>query len=100
MSNDVTIAIIGSATTMVVALGGWAFAYLMQRNPNKLSSQARRIDRLSDEVRARIALEKAACDWLGEATGRSADSIKLELRTQTQDRTGLRPRMSSSDVGT
>lgn len=100
MSNDVMVAIIGSTTTMMVALGGWIFAYLMQRNANKLSSQARRIDRLSDEVRARIALEKAACDWLGETTARSPDSIKRELRTRTQDRTGLRPRMSGSDLDT
>lgn len=94
------VAVITSTTTMVVALGGWAFAYLMQRNANRLSNLARRVDRLSEEVRARIALEKAACDWLGEATGRSPDSIKRELRTRTQDRTGLRPKMSDSDLGT
>lgn len=100
MSGDVTVAIIGSTTTMVVALGGWAFAFMMQKRSSKLAQLERRIDRFSEEVRARIAMERTACEWLAEATDRTPDSIKRELRTRTKDRTGFRPRMSDSDLDT
>ena len=98
MSEVMQVSILGSSVTLLVAIGGWIFAYLMQREAKRFARQERKIKKLEEEVRARIALEKAACAWLAELTSRTADAVKLDLRRKTQERSGMRPKMSESDL--
>lgn len=90
--------LLGHLTTLLVAAGGWVFAYLMQRGAKRRASLERKLTRLEDEVRARIALEKAACEWLSEKTQKTPLAVKLELRKRAQERSGLRPKLAESDL--
>ena len=94
------VALIANGITLVVAIGGWTFAYLMQREKKLIASQKRKMEKFQVEVRARIALEKAACEWLSELTHRTNDAVKRELRNRAQERSGIRPKMSDSDFTT
>lgn len=98
MTETIQIVLLGHAVTLIVAIGGWQFAYRIHVEQKRLANQTRRIQRLEEEVRARIALEKTACEWLATLTDRTSESIKRELRARTQERSGLRPKLSSHDV--
>ena len=98
MDKDVLVAIVGSATAVAVAIGGWVFGWMMQRDAKKHERQRSRIARLSDEVRARIEVEKVACEWLAGLEGKSPQSVMLEARKRAEERSGLRPQMSPSDL--
>ena len=73
------VALIGSSITMLVAIGGWIFSYLLQRDAKRTVQNERKITRLEDEIRARIALEKAACEWVAELTSRTSEAVKREI---------------------
>ena len=88
----------GNVVTLLVAIGGWLFAY-------KLNKQSKRIVRLEKnnlrmrlEVRARMAVETAACEMLSELRGTTPLAIQRELRDKTHTQTGLRPKLTPRDV--
>lgn len=83
---------------MLVAAGGWIFAYLMQRDAKQRARLERKLRQLEDEVRVRIALEKAACEWLSELSTKTPHAAKLELRKRAHERPGLRPKMAASEL--
>lgn len=100
MSEAVLVALVGYGVTLLVAFGGWIFGYRIHRQAQRLGWLEGRIVKLESEVRARIALEKASCHWLAELTGRTPESVKRELRNRSQERSGLRPKLSNSDLST
>ena len=70
----------------------------MQRDAKRSASLERKLTRHEDEVRARIALEKTACEWLSELTEKPPHATKLERRKRLQERSGLRPKLADSDL--
>lgn len=98
MNENLLLALLGQIVTLFIAIGGWVFAYRMHNNSKRIQVLEKKIVKLENEVRSRIALEKSACDWLAEVCDRSSDAIKRELRTRTQKQSGLRPKMSPSDL--
>jgi hypothetical protein len=98
MTETALIALLGYLVTLLVAIGGWVFAYHIHRDAKRLDQLERKTTRLKEEVRARIALEKTACHWLGDLTARTPRSVQLELRTRNQERSGLRPKLSENDL--
>jgi hypothetical protein len=97
MDNEILRSLIGSLVTLLVAAGGWIFAYILHRDEKSQARIKARVERLEAEVKARIFLEEEACDWLAELTSRSAQSIKLDLRKRSENRLGSRPKMSRAD---
>jgi len=91
--------IAGSAAIAGAAVGG-LFPWLSQRDQKARERATKRIERLEKEVRARIALEKAAVEWIVELRGQGEQGagVQRELRQRAQDKTGLRPKMSDSDL--
>lgn len=98
MTETVLVALIANVMTLLVAIGGWVLTYKLQCDARRQARLERQVEKLGQEVRARIALEKAACEWLGEVTQRTAESAKRELRRRAQERSGLRPKLSDSDL--
>jgi len=98
MTESLLTTLISNGVTLLVASGGWVFAYSMQRDARRSARQVARIDRLETELLARIALEKETCHWVASALERTPDAIKKELRQLSHERTGLRPSMSASDI--
>ena len=98
MSETLLIAAAGYVVTLLVAVGGWVFGYSMQNQARRLARLEKKVNQLESEVRARIALEKAACAWLAELTNRPSQSVKLELRDRAEERSGLRPKMADGDL--
>jgi hypothetical protein len=96
MSETLIIATTGYVVTLLVAIGGWVFGYRIQNQSRRLARLEKRANQLKSEVRARIALENAACEWLAGLTNRTSNSVKLELRDLTEKTSGLRPEMSNS----
>jgi len=98
-TNILAAIIAGSAAIAGAALGG-LFPWLSQRDQKARERATKRIERLEKEVRARIALEKAAVEWIVELRGHGEQGagVQRELRQRAQDKTGLRPRMSYSDL--
>jgi hypothetical protein len=91
-------ALLGYLTTLLVAAGGWSFAYLMQRDAKRRRRLERKVARLENEVRARLALEKAACEWISELVNKTPRAPQLKLRNRAQERFGLRPKLADSDL--
>lgn len=98
MTETLLVSLFSNIVTLLVAVGGWVFGYLMHADGKRRVQLERKISRLEDEVRARIALEKTACDWLSTLTKRSLRSVQLELRQRAQERSGLRPKLADSDL--
>ena len=98
MTESLMIAVLANVVTMLVATGGWGVAYWMQRDVRYLKRLEKKMVTFELEVRSRIALEKTACDWLAELTNRTHDAVKRELRNRARERSGLRPKLSESDL--
>ena len=97
MTNEIMLALIGSVTSLVIAAGGWVWAARQARLTLEIERLERRLDRLISDGRARVALEKVTCEYLGEQQQRPGRAIQLELRALTQQKTGLRPRLTPVD---
>ena len=98
MTNDILFFLIGNAVTLLIAAGGWFFAYFLHRDAKSQARIKARVERLEAEINARIFLEEDACDWLAELTSRPNQSVKLELRKRSEIRSGSRPKMSRADL--
>lgn len=98
MNENITVALIASGAALLVAIGGWIVTYWLNRQGKKLDRQQRRIVKLEQDMRAHIAIEKEACAWLSEVNGRTEQANLPELRKRNFARTGLRPKLSLSDI--
>lgn len=98
MSETLLIAAAGYVVTLLVAIGGWVFGYWIQSEARRLAQLEKKVNQLELEVRARIALEKSACGWLSELTGRTPEAVKRDLRSRGQALSGLRPKMSDGHL--
>ena len=100
MDTNILAAIIAGSAAIAGAAVGGLFPWLSQRDQKARERATKRIERLEKEVRARIALEKAAVEWIVELRrkGEQGAGVQRELRQRAQDKTGLRPRMSDSDL--
>jgi hypothetical protein len=100
MDANILSAIIAGGAAIAGAVVGGVFPWLSQRDKKERERAAKRIERLKEEVRARIALEKAAIDWILELKGsvQQGAGVQRELRNRAQDKTGLRPKMAESDL--
>lgn len=98
MEAGVTAALIGAVTTGVVAIGGWAFAWGMQRETKARDRLRKRVAKLEQEVRARMAVEEAANDLIAELTQKPRKAIMLQVRDRAHEASGLRPEMSPSEL--
>ena len=100
MDTNILAAIIAGSAAIAGAAVGGLFPSLSQRDQNARKRATKRLERLENEVRARIALEKAAVEWIVELRGKGEQGagVQRELRQRAQDKTGLRPKMSDSHL--
>jgi hypothetical protein len=100
MENEILSAIIAAVAAISGAVFGGLFPWLTQRDKKVRDRATRKIERFKKEVRARIALEKAAVEWIVELRGKGEEGtgVKRELRARAQEKTGLRPKLSESDL--
>lgn len=100
MDTNILAAIIAGCAAIAGAAVGGLFPWLSQRDQKARERATKRIERLENEVRARIALEKAAIEWIVELRGKveQGAGVQRELRQRAQDKTGLRPKMSESQL--
>lgn len=98
MTQDFTVAIIGSGTALLVAIGGWITSYRLAAKGSKVSFLEKRLTVLKGECESRIAIEKVASRRIAELTGVTERAAMLQIRKQTQQETGLRPRLTPRDV--
>lgn len=91
--------IIAAAIAVVGTLGGGLVTVWAQREAEKMASLEKRIQRYSNEIRARQAQEDIAAEWLCELGVASSErAAKLMLRDCTEERRGLRPEIGPSGV--
>jgi hypothetical protein len=98
MALDFTVAIIGSGTALVVAVGGWITSFRLASQGSKVSRLERKVTLLEKDCRSRIALERVASRRIAELTRVTERAAMVQIRNQTQKETGLRPRLTPSDV--
>jgi len=98
MQSEIVIALITSTATLLVSTGGWVFAFFMQRRSQNLAKLERRIGRLENEVRARIAMERVACQWISELQKTTFAQAQRQVRSRAFEQTGLRAKMSPSQI--
>lgn len=97
VSHEMIVALIGSATSLLIAMGGWIFAARQARHQLHIERLERRVERLRKDGEARVALEKLTCAYIGEQQGRTALAVQRELRDLTKQKTGLRPRLTPAN---
>jgi hypothetical protein len=97
MSESFYISIISNFVTILIATGGWVFSYFVYRDAKKMADLERNTEKYANEIKARIALEGVACDWISELNSESAQSVKIKLRDRAESSVGIRPSMSGSN---
>jgi len=104
MPTEVIVAIVGSVTTMVVAIGGWVFAWFIQREAKELKQLSRQVERLqrtqsdlNSEILVRIDMEDIANEEIARLDKISADAAKSRVRRLTKEKVGRSPQFSRSD---
>ncbi len=99
MTTELWIAIGANVTSLLVAAGGWVFAWRLQREKTKRERRDKLLERALKEVRARIALEEAALDYIVDTLGaEKRQAVKVALRDTVEKQTGDRPAMSRVEV--
>lgn len=105
MDNAVLVALIGSATTVLVALIGWVFAWRINKdtkelNRFKFTSQEfkAKCEEFKTEIETRIILENIAIKQLSVLTDEPERTVKIELREKCKAASGRKPKHSSSTL--
>ena len=94
MSEQVLTTFIASLTTLLVAAGGWFFAFRIHGQAKKIERLTQRVDRLKEDGRARVALEQVTCEWVAAQQGISPLAAQRMLRDMAYQRHGRRPRLT------
>jgi hypothetical protein len=97
MDSQVISALIAALGTIAgIVIGIWS-----QRQHKFVAALERRVDRYKAEIRARMAEEDVACDWLVEAgLAQTHRRAMMALRDRTEALKDLRPNMTPRDVFT
>lgn len=98
MEKDVVLAALAQITTMVVAVGGWVFAWRMQNQVKAVERLQRKVNILKADALARIEHEKLAIERLSELCPTSKSDIKEGLRKAVFVQCGVRPTLTRSRV--
>jgi len=98
VTAELWIAIAANFTSLVVAAGGWVFAWRLQREKKKQDRRDKLLERALREILARIALEDKALDTLTAQLPANRQGLKIELRDAVEAELGYRPAMSRSEV--
>lgn len=98
MSVEMWIALGANLTSLLVAAGGWLFAWRLQKEKKQQDRRDRLLERALREILARIALEDKALDSLAARLSGNRQGLKVELRDAVEAELGYRPAMSRSEV--
>lgn len=98
MSDQLILGLFSSVVTLGVAGGGWWFAYKISKDEKRVRSLEATVKRLENDVRARIAFEKHVCKQISDNEQSTERAVQLRLRDEVFSRTGLRPKLTPSDV--
>ncbi len=98
MEKDVVLVAVAQITTMVVAVGGWLFAWRMQNQAKAVERLQRKVILLKTDALARIEHEKLAIERLSELCFIAKPAIKEELRQAVFVRCGIRPILTRARV--
>ena len=98
MSSDVLVALIGSVTTVLVAGGGWWFAWKLHSEGKSLERQKAKYRNALSELHARAVFERKANDWIAELNETTSRSAMLEIRRRVKEELGYGPEMSEQEI--
>ncbi|WP_285712310.1 hypothetical protein [Erythrobacter oryzae] len=98
MTVELWIALGANLTSLLVAAGGWLFAWRLQKEKKKQDRRDKLIERTLREVMARIVLEEKSIDHLLDEQPLGRQALKVTLRDLVEAELGYRPAMSRSDV--
>ncbi len=98
MSVELWIALGANLTSLLVAAGGWLFAWRLQKEKKRQDRRDKLLARALREILARIALEEATLDHIAERLPVNRQGLKVGLRDAVEAELGYRPAMSRSEV--
>lgn len=98
MSMELMIALGANLTSLLVAAGGWVFAWRLQKEQKKQDRRDKLLERALREILARIVLEDKALDHVAAQLPINRQGLKVSLRDAVEAELGYRPAMSRSEV--
>lgn len=98
MEKEVIVAIVGSLTTLAVAIGGWVFYWAMHRDAKTRDRLEKKVLKLEKEVEARMDVEKSANLWIAELAKKTPLAAMREVRKRAKATSRFSPKMSPSDL--
>lgn len=98
MSVELWIALGANLTSLLVAAGGWLFAWRLQKEKKKQDRRDTLLRRALREVMARIVLEEKSIDYVLDELPHGRQALKVSLRDLVEAELGYRPAMSRSEV--
>jgi hypothetical protein len=98
MSVELWIALAANVTSLLVAAGGWLFAWRLQNEKKKQEQRDKLLERSLREILVRIALEEQILDFAAEQLPMKKKAIQNLLRDRVEAELGYRPAMSRSQV--
>ncbi|UYV16346.1 hypothetical protein [Porphyrobacter sp. ULC335] len=98
VSVEMWLALGANLTSLVVAAGGWLFAWKLQKEKRRQDRRDKLLDRALREVHARIVLEEKSVDYFVDEQPLGRQALKVELRDLVEQEIGYRPAMSRSEI--
>ena len=98
MSVELWIALGANLTSLLVAAGGWVFAWRLQKEKKKQDRRDRLLQRALREIMARIVLEEQTVAHFLDEQPLGRQALKVSLRDRVEQELGYRPAMSRSEV--
>lgn len=98
MSESTYIALMSNAVTVLIAIGGWLFTYIVYSKDRKTSQLEKLVAKLKKEVGARIDQEDLACEMIAGLKSMSPRTVKIQIRDEVEEKTGIRPILTESDL--
>lgn len=95
---EMWIAVGANLTSLLVAAGGWLFAWRLQKEKKRQDRRDKLLERALREIHARIVLEEKSVEYLVGQLPLGKQAVKLELRDLVEKELGYRPAMSRSEV--
>lgn len=98
MTVEMWIALGANLTSLLVAAGGWLFAWRLQKEKKKQDRREKLLQRSLREIMARVVLEEKTIDYFIDEQPLGRQALKVELRDRVEAELGYRPAMSRSEV--
>lgn len=96
--KEFIVAVLPSLTSIVLAIGGWIFAWRITQDTKRTQRLEREVKDYLMEIRSRMDLEEVTNNEIAKQTGKTSIAIQRQMRDLTENDRGTRPSMNPERI--